>query len=76
MAGPYLSWYLAFSTKPTISKAVENLSALPKRFPMGSSPGKNFRANVSLTTATRGEVGVSCSPMVRPRSTRVPIVEK
>src|SRR5690242_6020187 len=38
---------------------------------MGSCLGKNLRAKVSFTTATRLELGVSCSVITLPRSRRV-----
>ena len=40
----------------------------PKRFPRGSSPLKNLRANASLMTATCRDAAVSWSEMPRPRT--------
>ena len=42
------------------------------RCPIGSSPGKNLRAKVSLISATRPAPSRSCSVKPRPRRTGVP----
>src|SRR5262249_13449466 len=47
-----------------------------KRVAIGSAPARKRCTNASLTTATRGDVDVSRSSNVRPRTTRVPSVSK
>ena len=71
------SEYFASFTIPTISNAPAYFwSKIPKCFPMGSSFGKNFFTNVSLTTATSCEVAVSVSLKPRPRTIGCPMVRK
>ena len=57
-------------------QAIGDRSSRRIRRPIGSSPGKIWRASVSLTIATGGEPPASCSLNARPLMSGMPIVAK
>ena len=68
--------YRASLATPTISNSRLVPALRPKCLPIGSSCGKNCRANASLTTATFRAVAVSSSEMSRPLRRGVPTTSK
>ena len=67
---------LTSDTMPTISRTPHLSAPTVARLPSGSSFGQYFRAIVSLMTSTGGACSSSRSVKPRPRTTRMPIVEK
>src|SRR5258706_6385813 len=76
----FRSAYFEFLPTPTISKVLAGppgVASRVKRVPTTGAPDRAIAAaNVSLTTATGGDCGVSASLKSRPAVIGVPIVAK